>query len=244
MDKETYSKYLSDPRWREKRKEVVKEHHDKCDICGSVDSLQVHHKSYLWNLMPWEYPSNYYQVLCKRCHAAEHGTKYMDKKCKQCGTSISDAFEYCFSCFSNLQQNIERNRLKIENEKNNLFQQEASLYEQKIEQLELENIELRRQLLLQQKEIGIIKKLESENRQLKKLLESQEPFIIEKIVVENTPDVDMQWLENENRKLKKQIASMKPTNKGLINKDNKFKLLLISIIMFTIGIAIGFYFNN
>ncbi|MBF0230959.1 MAG: hypothetical protein HQK63_15430 [Desulfamplus sp.] len=242
MDKETYSKYLSDPRWREKRQEVLKEHHDKCDMCGSSDSLQVHHKSYLWNLMPWEYPANYYQVLCKMCHSSEHGRRYMDKKCKQCKTSIADAFEYCFSCFSNLQQNIERDRLKIENQKSNLFEQEASLYEEKIEQLELENIELRSQLLSQHKENVIIKKLEIENRELKREIESQEPFIIERVVVENTPDIDMQWLENENRKLKKQIELMKPISKGLINKGNKFPLLFISIIIFFLGVVTGLLF--
>ena len=96
---------------------------------------------------------------------------------------------------------------------------------------------------MQQKEIGIIKKLESENRELKRQIEHQEPFIIERVVVENTPDVDMQWLDNENRKLKKQIESMKPINKRLLNKDNQFQLLLISIIIFTIGIVTGFYLN-
>ena len=114
MDKETYSKYLSDPRWRKKRQEVLEQHNFQCDSCKAKKNLQIHHKEYLPNRMPWDYSQSYYKVLCEKCHAMEHGLAYMEKKCKVCGISISISYEYCFSCHKNLLSKIEEDKRRFE----------------------------------------------------------------------------------------------------------------------------------
>jgi len=48
----------------------------KCERCGRSQkeaSLQVHHPHYGEDLMPWEYDPRFCEVLCKGCHAREHG---------------------------------------------------------------------------------------------------------------------------------------------------------------------------
>jgi len=63
--------------WQEYRKEVIELDGGVCVRCkrgplqGAV--LQVHHKEYLPGKLPWEYPYELCETLCKGCHAGEHG---------------------------------------------------------------------------------------------------------------------------------------------------------------------------
>lgn len=63
--------------WQEYRAEVIELDGNKCTHCGrsSADGavLQVHHKEYIPGRMPWEYPYDYCETVCKGCHAEEHG---------------------------------------------------------------------------------------------------------------------------------------------------------------------------
>lgn len=63
--------------WRRFRAEVIKLDGGGCVRCRRSASegaiLQVHHKEYLPGRMPWEYPYELCETLCKGCHAGEHG---------------------------------------------------------------------------------------------------------------------------------------------------------------------------
>ncbi len=67
--KKNYSEILKDPRWQKKRLEVLQSKGFKCEDCGDTKkTLHVHHRYYVSNRMPWNYPPVCYQVLCKSCH--------------------------------------------------------------------------------------------------------------------------------------------------------------------------------
>ncbi|QAB15670.1 HNH endonuclease [Hydrogenovibrio thermophilus] len=62
--------------WKTFREEVIELDGKVCSICGRGEPdvyLQVHHKRYVQNKLPWEYPYKDCITLCKGCHAAEHG---------------------------------------------------------------------------------------------------------------------------------------------------------------------------
>ncbi|MCE9608865.1 MAG: hypothetical protein K8R23_01425 [Chthoniobacter sp.] len=44
-----------------------------CQRCGESELLQVHHPEYISGRKPWEYPIEHCEVLCRGCHAREHG---------------------------------------------------------------------------------------------------------------------------------------------------------------------------
>lgn len=97
--------------WQKYRKEVIELDGRVCVRCkrgqlqGAV--LQVHHKEYLPGKLPWEYPYELCETLCKGCHAGEHGIVrpflgwecigYDDLgeligECELCGNSIRHVF--------------------------------------------------------------------------------------------------------------------------------------------------------
>lgn len=63
--------------WNEFRLEVIRLDGGICVRCGRSPGegaiLQVHHLQYLPGRLPWQYPHNLCEALCKRCHAEEHG---------------------------------------------------------------------------------------------------------------------------------------------------------------------------
>lgn len=73
-----YGATLFDPRWKMKRKEILARDKNKCVICKSEDSLQVHHRQYHFSTVlntfrnPWEYSNNLLITLCKICHQRGH----------------------------------------------------------------------------------------------------------------------------------------------------------------------------
>jgi hypothetical protein len=97
--------------WKAFRDEVIRLDGGTCVRClhgpseGAV--LQVHHKIYFQGRKPWEYPHDACEVLCKSCHAQEHGIiapKHnwdlvghddlggIDGSCEYCGTAIRYVF--------------------------------------------------------------------------------------------------------------------------------------------------------
>src|SRR5712664_728131 len=81
-------KHYNRPEWRAFRTEVIRLHDGVCNRCqrGPDDgvTLQVHHNIYLPKRLPWQYPHESCEALCKGCHAQEHG-----KIMPQSGWSIS-----------------------------------------------------------------------------------------------------------------------------------------------------------
>lgn len=63
--------------WRTFREALLERAGYCCCVCGlSLTEgavLQVHHRRYIKGRMPWEYAQSDCDVLCKGCHAAEHG---------------------------------------------------------------------------------------------------------------------------------------------------------------------------
>ena len=68
----TYSDKLNDPRWQKKRLELLEAANWTCENCQQkTKTLHVHHKLYLRNTMPWDYPDWAYAVFCEECHSYE-----------------------------------------------------------------------------------------------------------------------------------------------------------------------------
>lgn len=67
-----YEKQLQDNRWKKFREKILDIRGRKCEMCGSVHNLQVHHIKYIYGLYAWEYSQDELLVLCENCHKAEH----------------------------------------------------------------------------------------------------------------------------------------------------------------------------
>ena len=62
--------------WRAYRAKCIKAADGLCQRCGRGKPeviLQVHHPTYTLGKQPWEYPIEHCEVLCRGCHAEEHG---------------------------------------------------------------------------------------------------------------------------------------------------------------------------
>ena len=69
----TYQEKLKDPRWKEKRVEILERDKHTCQECfGPNKDLHVHHKHYKRNTEPWDYSNNKLTTLCANCHKQEH----------------------------------------------------------------------------------------------------------------------------------------------------------------------------
>lgn len=72
MPETEYSTKLKDPRWQKKRLEIFERDGWECQLCGDKDStLVVHHRDYLRDKEPWDYPNSLLVTLCEDCHAIE-----------------------------------------------------------------------------------------------------------------------------------------------------------------------------
>jgi hypothetical protein len=60
--------------WLRYREACLKNAGYACERCLRTDViLQVHHPEYVSGKQPWEYPIEFSEVLCRRCHAEIHG---------------------------------------------------------------------------------------------------------------------------------------------------------------------------
>ena len=86
------------PEWRKKRKLVLDDRKNQCEICGSSQNLQVHHTKYIRGRRLWQYANDELKVLCASCHRKEHGLTGEMKICKYlgCDWEIEPKYEYCF----------------------------------------------------------------------------------------------------------------------------------------------------
>ena len=97
--------------WAVFREEIIELDGGRCVRCGRSRHdgvvLQVHHKQYLKEKAPWEYPFSLCETLCKGCHGQEHGVVRPDSgwdyfgdedlgdlsgQCELCGTDIRYVF--------------------------------------------------------------------------------------------------------------------------------------------------------
>jgi 5-methylcytosine-specific restriction endonuclease McrA len=66
----TYEQYLGTRHWRQRRERSLVLADHRCERCGARSTLQVHHRTY--ERLGEELDEDL-EVLCDRCHAAEHG---------------------------------------------------------------------------------------------------------------------------------------------------------------------------
>jgi hypothetical protein len=75
----SYSELLRDPRWNERRVEILKRDEFTCRECEIKDvTLQVHHHFYHRDTMPWDYDDEILITLCEPCHLEEELLKDFD----------------------------------------------------------------------------------------------------------------------------------------------------------------------
>lgn len=78
-DYPSYQSQLNSPYWKEKRNYIIEQRGSKCERCGNISNLQVHHKKYLKDKLAWDYPDDLLECLCGSCHMKEHNiTKNKD----------------------------------------------------------------------------------------------------------------------------------------------------------------------
>ena len=70
--KEEYAAKLKDPRWQKKRLTIFERDDWTCQNCFDTEStLAVHHRIYLPNIEPWDYPDELLITYCEDCHEQE-----------------------------------------------------------------------------------------------------------------------------------------------------------------------------
>lgn len=73
MDKkEWYKERLKDPRWKEKREDILRRNKGVCERCGKRKASNVHHRYYTGSKDPWDYPNSALVALCAYCHTLQH----------------------------------------------------------------------------------------------------------------------------------------------------------------------------
>lgn len=71
--KTAYWEKLQDPRWQKKRLEMLQRADFHCECCFDGESkLNLHHRYYIKDRDPWDYPDWAYLVMCDECHKFEH----------------------------------------------------------------------------------------------------------------------------------------------------------------------------
>jgi 5-methylcytosine-specific restriction endonuclease McrA len=78
MEINKYLEDYKDPRWQKKRLQIMERDKFSCKICDdSKNTLNVHHKYYIFLRKPWEYPDELLITLCQSCHLKEEECKYI-----------------------------------------------------------------------------------------------------------------------------------------------------------------------
>jgi cytochrome c553 len=89
--KSKYIEKLKDPRWQKKRLEVLQRDNWACQKCFNNEStLNVHHRRYLPDREPWDYPSEILITLCDECHEFEK--EDMETQCISLIEQLQDKF--------------------------------------------------------------------------------------------------------------------------------------------------------
>jgi hypothetical protein len=72
---QAYYEKLKDPRWQKKRLEILERDEFTCQQCmDDKSTLNVHHRRYIKNRDPWDYPNDALITLCESCHEGEKET--------------------------------------------------------------------------------------------------------------------------------------------------------------------------
>ena len=82
---ETYKQLLNTPEWRSFSKKVKAFFQNRCQKCGSLGPLHLHHKVYYTRKgrlvrKPWEYEMKDLEVLCEDCHKKAHNEVVVNRE--------------------------------------------------------------------------------------------------------------------------------------------------------------------
>ena len=76
MPADEYERKLQTDEWLNRRQQILERDCFRCQVCGVQRpvkrGLQVHHRYYVANKMPWDYPDDALTTRCFGCHQAEH----------------------------------------------------------------------------------------------------------------------------------------------------------------------------
>lgn len=75
-----YEEYMKSKRWWSRKQQLFKVREKKCELCGSVTEIHVHHLTY--DRLGRERDKDL-QILCADCHATEHEDKGYFSKLSQ-----------------------------------------------------------------------------------------------------------------------------------------------------------------
>jgi 5-methylcytosine-specific restriction endonuclease McrA len=76
MKKNDFFDQYKDPKWQKKRLEIMSRDNFQCQNCyDDSNTLNVHHRYYIQNTKPWEYPEELLITLCEECHKSEEECK-------------------------------------------------------------------------------------------------------------------------------------------------------------------------
>lgn len=95
-----YLAFLNSPEWKAIAKAKKEADGNKCQVCGSTENLEVHHKTYDPDPMKGLLSFKNLTTLCKDCHLSAHGYKYGmrefdgPRKCRSCAWSVVTG-KYC-----------------------------------------------------------------------------------------------------------------------------------------------------
>jgi hypothetical protein len=85
-DRVLWDAYMASPEWTSLRRRTIEAHDGKCERCGGIEDVQVHHTSY--RRLGHELPEDLL-VLCGVCHRREHGrpfrANYLPRETRQWG---------------------------------------------------------------------------------------------------------------------------------------------------------------
>ena len=64
----SYREKLMDERWLQKRQRLLDSRGQRCELCGCIGNLTIHHGYYRFKTDPWDYDNASLWVLCWPCH--------------------------------------------------------------------------------------------------------------------------------------------------------------------------------
>lgn len=100
----TYEDLLSTEEWLERRWLVLHRDGFCCTKCKASSTgelsvcLQVHHKYYVRDWMPWEYPDEALVTLCLDCHSALHRNGHVPVFDEKEGKLVATRYRPCIRC--------------------------------------------------------------------------------------------------------------------------------------------------
>lgn len=90
-----YLAFLNSPEWKAIAEAKKKSDNWTCQVCGSKENLEVHHKTYDPDPMKGLLSFDNLVTLCKDCHLSAHGYRYGmrqfdgPRKCRSCAWSVT-----------------------------------------------------------------------------------------------------------------------------------------------------------